>query len=154
MASRMSGIAHDRTEVAQPAAPSPVLLYDGLCGFCNTSVQFILGHETRHTLRFAALQGTFAGDLKRRHPKLDDVDSLVWVEGAEPDERVWIRSDAVLRAVSYMGGFWKLFLVFRVIPRAVRDFFYDVFARNRIRFFGRYGSCPVPTREVRSRFLG
>ena len=131
----------------------PVLLYDGLCGFCNTTVQFILGHEAMHSLRFAPLQGTFAAGVIERHPELKAVDSLVWVEGAVAEERVRVRSSAALRVAWYMGGFWRLVMVLWVIPRPLRDFAYDQFARRRFKFFGRYGSCPVPARAVRDRFL-
>ncbi|MEP7327445.1 MAG: DCC1-like thiol-disulfide oxidoreductase family protein [Gemmatimonadota bacterium] len=132
---------------------APVLLYDGVCGFCNNVIQFILHHEVRHSLRFAPLQGQYAAGLKLRHPEVGDVDSVVWVEGEGPSERVFIRSDAALKATSYMGGFWKLLGVLRVIPRVVRDFCYDWFARHRYRWFGKYSTCPVPSREIRSRFL-
>lgn len=135
------------------AGGAPILLYDGLCGFCNTSVQFILGHETRHSLRFAALQGKFAAEVLSRHPELKDVDSLVWVEGEGADERVTVRSSAALKVVNYLGAFWRLYLIFGLIPAGARDALYNLFARHRHRFFGRYGSCPVPTAEVRTRFL-
>jgi predicted DCC family thiol-disulfide oxidoreductase YuxK len=131
-----------------------VLLYDGLCGFCNTSVQVILGHETRTSLRFAPLQGSFAAGVIERHPELKGVDSLVWLEGAGADERVRVRSSAALSAAWYMGGPWRLLSAFWLIPRPIRDFAYDQFAKRRLAFFGRYGSCPVPAKGVRGRFLG
>jgi len=150
-----SGDATDAGPTDHPdaAAGGPVLLYDGLCGFCNASVQFILRHERRHTLRFAALQGSFAREVKRRHPSLDDVDSLVWLEESGPRERVAIRSRAALAVAGYLGGFWRVLLIFTIIPAPVGDFFYDVFARHRYRWFGTHASCPLPPTDVRSRFL-
>jgi predicted DCC family thiol-disulfide oxidoreductase YuxK len=130
-----------------------VLLYDGLCGFCNTTVQFILGHESKGTLLFAPLQGTFAAGVIDRHPELKAVDSLVWVDAGNPDERVKARSSAALTVAWYMGGMWRLVMVLWLIPRPLRDFAYDQFARRRFQFFGRYGSCPVPGKAVRDRFL-
>src|SRR5690349_1647549 len=107
-----------------------VLLYDGLCGFCNKTVQTILQHDRRGTMRFAALQSAYGEAVLARRPELQDVDSVVLVERGRGDaERVFIRSDAALRIAAYLGGGWKLLLVFRVVPRAVRDFFYDLFAR-------------------------
>ena len=131
----------------------PVLLYDGLCGFCNTTVQFILGHESNHLLRFAPLQGTFAAGVIERHPGLNAVDSLVWVDGEGVEEQVKARSGAALRVAWYMGGFWRLVMVLWLVPRPLRDFAYDQFARQRFKLFGRYGSCPVPSKAVRARFL-
>jgi predicted DCC family thiol-disulfide oxidoreductase YuxK len=131
----------------------PVLLYDGLCGFCNTTVQFIMGHESNSSLTFAALQGTFAAGVIERHPELKSVDSLVWVQGEGEHERVKIRSSAALRVAWYMGGFWRLVMVLWLVPRPLRDFAYDQFAQRRFKFFGRYGSCPVPSKAVRARFI-
>ncbi len=132
---------------------APVLLYDGVCGFCNNVVQFILHHEVHHSLCFAPLQGKYAAGLKARHAEIGDVDSVIWVESEGSSDRILIRSDAALKVVSYLGGFWKLCGVFRVLPRGVRDFCYDWFARRRYRWFGKYSTCPVPSREMRSRFL-
>ena len=130
-----------------------VLLYDGLCGFCNATVQFIMGHESRPTLKFAALEGTFAAGVIERHPELKQVDSLVWVEEGGSVERVKVRSGAALAAAWYMGGIWRLLMILWLIPRPLRDLAYDQFARRRFKLFGRYGSCPVPNKAVRARFL-
>ena len=75
---------------------SPILLYDGVCGFCNTSVQMILRHDRRRTMRFAALQSGYGEAVRTRHPELRDVDSVVLVEQASDtgEERVFIRSNA------------------------------------------------------------
>jgi predicted DCC family thiol-disulfide oxidoreductase YuxK len=139
----------------QPSANNPVLLYDGVCGLCNKSVQMILDHDKRKEMRFAALQSDYGKQVISRHPELEKVDSSVFVEhksGAD-DERVFIRSNAALRVASYLGGAWKLLLIFRIIPRPVRDFFYNLFAKYRYKFFGKYDSCMLPSPDVRSRFL-
>ncbi len=136
------------------SADSPVLLYDGLCGFCNKSVQMILRRDRRGEMRFAALQSAYGEAVRARHAELHDVDSVVLVEQSRDGrERVFIRSDAALRVAAYLGGWWKLLTVFRIVPRRVRDFFYDLFARYRYRFFGKYDQCLVPSPEMRSRFV-
>lgn len=131
---------------------SQVLLYDGVCGFCNGAVQFILRHESRHTLKFAPLQGEFAARVTGRHPALDEIDSLVWLETGA-DEQVYVRSRAVFRVLHYLGGFWNLLLVFRLVPIPILDFFYDWFARRRYHWFGRHDACPIPEPDIRHRFL-
>lgn len=133
----------------------PVLLYDGQCGFCNRSVQQILKHDRRKTIFFAALQGDYGKSIVTRNPELNGVDSLVFVK---PDdfsgpEQVWVRSEAALRVARYLGGWWYLALVSYVIPRPVRDFLYDQFAKRRYRWFGKYDICLLPPPEVRERFL-
>ena len=132
---------------------APVLLYDGVCGFCNKSVQLILDHDRRGEMRFAALQSDYGRAIIERHPGLRGVDSVVFVEGRAGAERIHIRSDAALKVAAYLGGFWKLFLAARVIPRGLRDYLYDLFARNRYKLFGKYDTCMLPPPEVRSRFL-
>lgn len=132
---------------------APVLLYDGVCGFCNKTVQMILDRDRRGEMRFAALQSDYGRAVVSRHPELAGVDSVVLVEREGGGERVHVRSGAALRVASYLGGWWKLFLVARAVPAPVRDFFYNLVARYRYRFFGRYDACPLPTPEVRARFL-
>jgi predicted DCC family thiol-disulfide oxidoreductase YuxK len=133
----------------------PVLLYDGLCGFCDHTVQFVLRHDRHADISFAPLQGSFAGGVRTRYRQLDSVDSLVLVEYDDHSgaERVLVRSDAVIRLAEHLGGGWRILKIAKVIPRAVRDYAYDLFARNRYRLFGRLVSCPIPSADVRARFL-
>jgi predicted DCC family thiol-disulfide oxidoreductase YuxK len=132
---------------------APVLLYDGACGLCASSVQFILRHERQRDLRFAPLQGAFAADVRRRHPHLTTVDSMVWVESPQQrDERVYVRSTAALRAARYVGGAWALLSAATVVPMVWRDGVYDFIARHRHRLFGNE-QCFLPPPEVRARFL-
>ena len=139
--------------MVETSVGAPVLLYDGVCGFCNKSVQMILDHDRRGEMRFAALQSDYGAAVVARHTELRGVDSVVFVERTPGGERVHVRSDAALKVAAYLGGFWKIFLAARVMPRPLRDYFYDLFARNRYRLFGKYDTCLLPPPEVRSRFL-
>ena len=132
-----------------------VMLYDGVCGFCNKSVQLILTRDRRGTMRFAALQSDFGKAVIARHPELQGVDSVVVLETspATGAERIFVRSTAAMKLAAYLGGFWKLFLAFRVLPAPLRDYLYDTFARNRYRLFGKYDTCLLPPPEVRARFI-
>lgn len=132
----------------------PVLLYDGLCGFCDAAVQFVLARDRHARLRFAPLQGEYAQGLRERHPELAQVDSLVLVEPAEAGaERVYLRSDGALRVAHHLGGAWRAAALLRVVPRALRDAAYDAFARVRYRVWGRREACAVPLPAQRARFL-
>jgi predicted DCC family thiol-disulfide oxidoreductase YuxK len=139
--------------MVETSVGAPVLLYDGVCGFCNKSVQMILDHDRKGSMRFAALQSDHGQTVVGRHPELRDIDSVVYVEPTPGGERVHVRSDAALKVAAYLGGFWKIFLAAKVLPRALRDYCYDLFARNRYKFFGKYDTCMLPPPEVRSRFL-
>lgn len=132
-----------------------ILLYDGDCGLCSRIVQTVLRADSRGTLRFASLQGDFARDLTARHPVLRSVDSMAWVE--MPDgtarERVFVRSEAALRLVRYLGFPWRLAAIFRPLPARIRDRVYDWIARHRHQWFGPAPSCPAYLTEHRDRFV-
>ena len=132
---------------------APVLLYDGLCGFCDGAVQFVMRHDRHGRIRFATLQGEYARALLERHPSLREVDSLILVEETQRGERVLVRSTGALRVAQLMGGPWKATALLRIVPRVVRDWAYDLFARNRYRMFGRRDACRLPSAEERGRFI-
>jgi len=128
----------------------PIILFDGVCNLCNTSVQFILKRDRRSRFRFASLQGP-AGQalLQRSGLPADHLDSFVLVE----NNNVYTRSSAALRVISRLGGGYTLFYVFWIIPRPIRDGVYDWVARHRYRWFGKEDSCWLPRPEWKERFL-
>lgn len=133
-----------------PALDGPLVLYDGTCGLCSRSVQLILRHDRRGRFRFAALQSELGGALLARHGlPADALDTVVLVE----DDRAWTKSAAALRIARGMDGPWPLLRALGIVPRPVRDFFYDRLANNRYRIFGRVDACMLPPPEVRARFL-
>ena len=136
--------------------PPPILLYDGVCGLCNRSVQFILRRDCSALFRFAALQSDFAARILTRHgadPAVLDTFYVVLNQGT-PSESLLARSDAVLYILEQLGGIWKAAAVLgRLIPRPIRNWAYGIVVRNRYRVFGRYDTCPLPSPDTRSRFL-
>ncbi len=127
-----------------------ILLFDGVCNFCNDAIRFLIPRDPRGRLRFAALQSDTGAEIQRRFG-LDpaDLDSVVFVEGA----RCHTKSGAVLRVARHLSGAWPLLAALLVIPRPLRDWAYDRFAERRYRWFGRSDACLVPTPELRERFL-
>lgn len=132
-----------------------VLLYDGLCGFCDRTVQFVLARDPGGSMKFATLQGDFAAAVLGQRPELRSVDSLILVDtGADGSEtRVLVRSGAVIGIAQYLGGPWRAAGLLRIIPATLRDWGYDLFARHRYRLFGRYDACPIPSAGQRARFI-
>lgn len=126
------------------------MLFDGVCNFCNSSVNFIYARDPRGAFQFASLQSE-AGRRLVSQAGLHghDLDSMVLLEG----DRVSVKSTAALRAAKRLSGLWPLAGVLLLVPRAIRDWFYDAFAARRYRWFGRQDSCMVPTAEMRSRFI-
>lgn len=131
-----------------------LLLYDGTCGFCAQSVQFVLRHEGRspRTLKFASLQSPTGSSVRERHPELEHVDSVIWYE---PDtDTVLVRSRAVLRVLRYLGGVWRpLGTLAAIVPRVIRDGVYDFVARHRHKLVRGGPVCVVPSPDQRGRFV-
>lgn len=140
-----------------PAAPSSrrIVLYDGKCGFCDASVQWLLDHDRARRLVYAPLDGPTAQGIRQRHPRMPlDLDSLVYVETDDRGrERVYWYSRAVLGICSNLPLPWRLAVVFRLVPVFLRDLAYRAFARMRYRVFGRLDACRIPTPDERARFL-
>ena len=129
----------------------PILLFDGVCNVCNSSVQFIIAHERSPVMSFASLQSELGRTLVAKHGLSGDIDTVVLIEG----DRVRTRSSAIVAVLKYLGGVWRvLAALLWIVPRPLRDVGYDVFARLRYRLFGKRDACMVPTPELRARFLG
>jgi predicted DCC family thiol-disulfide oxidoreductase YuxK len=132
-----------------------VVLYDGLCGFCNGVIQFLLPRDRGRRLWYAPLQSAFAEEILARHGRtVSSGDTMYLVSGTGlPQERLSWKSDAVLTLAGVLGRPWSLVRVLRVLPRPVRDAAYDVVALLRYRLFGKHQSCPLPRPEWRQRFI-
>lgn len=144
-----------RAPVATPPDdPGPILVYDGDCAFCSRSVQFILRHDRRRSVRFAARQGEAGRAVRARHPELIAVDSLIWVETNQGLERPLVRSDSVIAIARYLGGgFGLLATIGGLVPRPLRDLGYAVVARFRRRLALGGEACVVFTPDERARVL-
>lgn len=133
--------------------PAPLVLYDGLCGFCDASVQWLLAHDPDRRFQFAALQGATAGAIVARHPLPPGLDSIILVTSpGTPDERVTWHSAAIFAICAELRFPWRALSWFGVLPRALTDLGYRVFARNRYLVWGRKDSCRIPTPAERARF--
>lgn len=130
--------------------PDNLVLFDGVCNLCNASVQFVIRHDRAAKFRFAAIQSEIGRELFQSRG-LDAADLQTFVLIA--DGRMFLRSDAAIEVVSRLGGLWKIFTIFRFVPRAIRDSIYSYIARNRYRWFGRKEACMIPTPEIKERFL-
>jgi predicted DCC family thiol-disulfide oxidoreductase YuxK len=142
---------------SQSSLPSqPVLLYDGTCGFCARSVQFILSAErTQRTLSFATLGGQVGDVIRKEFPETAGEDSVVLYLPPTPGRpaRALLRSAAALEVARYLGGKWRtLAVIAMLVPRPLRDVVYDLIARHRHRIAGAQ-VCLLPTEEERGRFL-
>lgn len=129
---------------------APVILFDGVCNFCNYWVQFAIRHNGKNDLRFAALQSSAGAALLQRydlHPT--NISTVIFIE----EGKVYKQSAAALRICRHLNTGWKLFYGLIFIPAFLRDPVYNFIARNRYRWFGKKEQCMVPTAEQRARFL-
>jgi len=129
---------------------SHIILFDGICNLCNSSVQFIIKRDKNNKFRFASIQSEF-GQTQILKFKINNasIDSFVYIiKGV-----AFIKSTAGLKVLREIGGLWKIIYLFIVVPKPLRDWVYDCIAKNRYRLFGKKESCMVPTPELKSRFL-
>jgi len=133
-----------------PIARHDVIIFDGLCNLCARSVKFILDHEAAPVLRFASLQSP-AGNRLLLELGFDPADAKTFV--LVTDGSAYAKSEAAIRVASYLRGAWKLIGAIKILPRPIRDWLYDVVARNRYRWFGRREACMAPSPDLRARFL-
>ena len=126
----------------------PVLLYDGSCGFCARSVQFVLRHERSPVLRFAPLDSAAGMSARAALADPAKTDSMILLDGPV----ALVRSDAALRVASIMGGPWRIAALARALPRRLRDAVYDLVARHRHRLPGA-PQCMLPPESEAARFM-
>jgi predicted DCC family thiol-disulfide oxidoreductase YuxK len=132
-----------------------VVLYDGVCGLCNRVLQFLLEHDHSAIFSFAPLQSPTAQAIvvKSGHDPSHLTTFYVVANFRTPHAQVLTKSDAALFVAGQLGWPWRAVTVARVLPRSVRDFIYDIVARNRYRVFGRYDQCLIPSEAARRRFV-
>lgn len=127
-----------------------IILFDGVCNFCNYWVNFAIKRDRKKKLRFTPIQGETA---KRLLPQYNlqptSLNSVIFIDAG----KVYTQSSAALRIAKYLDGGWKLFYGFIIIPKFIRDFFYNIIARNRYKWYGKKESCMIPTPELRERFF-
>jgi predicted DCC family thiol-disulfide oxidoreductase YuxK len=128
-----------------------IILFDGVCNFCNGSVNFIIERDQKSYFKFAPLQSETGQEMLDKYGiDKTETDSVILIE----DEKAYTHSTAALKIARRLDGAWSLLYAFIAVPRPLRDFFYRVFARYRYKLFGRRDACMMPTPDIRARFLG
>lgn len=127
-----------------------IILFDGVCNLCNSSVNFIIDNDHKNVFKFTSLQSEKGIDLLKKYDLLDkNIDSVILVE----NDKAYVKSDAALKIAKTLGGKYKLFYGLIILPAFIRNFFYDIIAKNRYKWFGKKDSCRIPTLELKSKFL-
>ncbi len=128
-----------------------IILFDGVCNLCNTSVQFIIKHDKHDVFRFAALQSEVGQKLiLERGIDISKVDSIIMIE---PGVVYYTKSGAALEIAKHLKGYRTISNVINLIPSGLRNIVYDFVARNRYKWYGKRDQCMVPTPELKAKFL-
>lgn len=126
-----------------------IILFDGVCNLCNSSVQFIIKWDPNGYFSFAPLQEEAGKKLLATHHIKTNMDSLILIS----NNTFYQKSSAALEICRHLQGGWKLLYAFKLIPRFIRDPLYTYIAKNRYKWFGKKTSCMIPTAENKKRFL-
>lgn len=128
-----------------------IILFDGLCNLCDSSIQFVIKHDSNDQFRFVALQSDL-GQKIIAHIGINskNIDSVVLYE---PGVAYYYKSNAALQIARNLGGLFHLGTVFRIIPTTLRNALYDYIAKNRYSWYGKKPKCLIPTTDLKAKFL-
>lgn len=128
----------------------PVVLFDGVCNFCNYWVNFAIKRDKKNKLKFTPIQGETAKKILPQYSiNTNSLSSVIFIEKG----KAYTQSSATLQICKHLNGGWKLFYALFIVPKFIRDFFYNIIARNRYKWFGKKESCMIPIPELKERFL-
>jgi predicted DCC family thiol-disulfide oxidoreductase YuxK len=128
----------------------PVILFDGVCNFCNGAINFVLKQDKKGIFRFAPLQSEAGQKLLQQYNlSTENFESFILID----EGIVYKKSSASLRVMNKLPWYWKEVQLLKIVPSIFRDAIYDFIAKNRYKWFGKKDQCMVPSPELRSRFL-
>jgi predicted DCC family thiol-disulfide oxidoreductase YuxK len=138
-------------EVNELPKDKKIILFDGVCNLCDSLVQFVIKKDKSDKFRFVALQSELGVKIiLHLGVTAKAIDSIILYE---PGTAYYNKTEAVLKIADYIGGIYSLVSVFAFIPISVSNYIYDYIAKNRYKWYGKKESCPLPTAEVKSKFL-
>ncbi len=138
-------------EITELPKEKKIILFDGVCNLCNSSVQYVIKRDSRDEFRFVALQSDL-GQKILKHIGIADknIDSIVLYL---PGIAYYYKSSAVIEISKTLQGFFNYGMLFRLLPTFLRDTVYDYVAKNRYKWYGKKESCMIPTPELKAKFL-
>lgn len=128
----------------------PILLFDGVCNLCNHSVQLVIKNDTKNIFKFAPLQNPkVICFLEEQNQDLNNLNTIVLITS----KKIYTKSSAALTVAKHLKGLYPLLYVFYIIPKPIRDIFYDFIAKNRYKWYGKKDHCMIPSPELKNKFL-
>ncbi|PCK20214.1 hypothetical protein CEY02_14535 [Bacillus pumilus] len=130
--------------------PPHLILFDGVCNVCSGAVQFVIKRDPNERMMFASLQSdTGQQILKENGLPLDEFNSFIYIE----EGTLYTKSTGILKAARHLKGIYRWSYLLLAIPRPIRDWLYQLIAKNRYKWFGQKTSCMMPTPNIKKRFL-
>lgn len=127
-----------------------IVFFDGLCNFCNASVNFIIERDNKNIFKFCSIQSGKARELLNLPEKyFSSPDTFILLD----DNKIYEKSAATLKVAKHLKFPWHLFYIFIIIPPFIRNFFYSLFARHRYKLFGKSDTCRIPSPSEKYKFL-
>ncbi len=126
-----------------------IILFDGVCNYCNAMVNFVIKRDKKNRFLFAPLQSEKGAELRKKYHIADSIDSFIYIEKGTAS----IYSTGALKVCRYLSGGWPLLYGLIIVPVFLRDGIYKWVARNRYKWFGKKETCMIPSPEVRQKFL-
>ncbi|MFK5957309.1 MAG: DCC1-like thiol-disulfide oxidoreductase family protein [Lutibacter sp.] len=127
-----------------------IILFDGICNLCNSSINFIIKNDDKKHFLFASLQSDAAKEILLHLPSKNlNLNSIVLIENGT----IYEKSTAALRIAKYLNGGYKVLYAFIITPKFIRDWIYNLIAKNRYKWFGKKEHCMIPSPEIKCRFL-
>ena len=128
-----------------------IILFDGVCNLCESSVQFVIKYDKKDVFRFVALQSELGQKIiKHIGIQNNNIDSVILYE---PGIAYYYKSNAALVIANNLGGFFHLGTFFRIIPSGIRNQLYDYIAKNRYKWYGKKENCLLPSAAINTKFL-
>ncbi len=126
-----------------------IILFDGVCNLCNSTVSLLIKHDPEYKLHFAAQQTSAGKEIMKHHGIKDGHNSVVFIQG----NKVFYKSDAIIEIAKLISGWPRMYRFSAIFPKFLRDGIYDLVAKNRYRVFGKRKDCAIPTDANKKRFL-
>ena len=120
-----------------------IILFDGVCNLCNSSVQYVIKHDKKDIFRFVALQSDLGQKILKH----------IGIVLYEPRISYYYKSTAALQIARVLSGVFTLARVFTFLPTGISDTIYDYIAKNRYKWYGKKEACMIPTSELKAKFL-
>ena len=127
-----------------------LILFDGVCNFCDNTVQKIIKADSQNLFVFASIQSNIGQDVLKHIGINPNVDSIVLYQ---PNLAYFVESDAVIEIAKQLGGIYQFIQLGQIFPISLRDALYRYFAKNRYKWYGKKEECSIPSSEIKSKFL-